>query len=78
MAIHWQIPFRSLRTNTLYTVNIYDASYSGDPVILKGGEKPFTTQEDDNEDQFAPVRTQSGYIRIVYDGKDAAGNAFNW
>lgn len=78
MAIHWQIPFRSLRTNTLYTVNIYDASYSGDPVILKGGEKPFTTQEDDNEDQFAPVRTQSGYIRIVDDGKDAAGNAFNW
>ena len=78
MAIHWQIKFRSLRTDTLYTVNIYDASYSGNPIQLQGGDQPFTTQEDDDEDQFAPVRTQSGYIRIFDNGKDLAGNAFDW
>ena len=78
MAIHWQIKFKSLRAGTDYTVNIYDAAYSGNPIPLKGGAEPFVTQEDDDEDMFLPVRTQSGYIRIVDDGKDANGNAFNW
>ena len=71
MAIHWQVKFRSLRANTLYTVSIYDDNYSGStPVQLKGGEHPFTTEEDNDDDFFTPVRTQSGYLRIVDDGKD--------
>lgn len=75
MAIHWQVKFRSLRANTLYTVSIYDDNYSGStPVQLKGGEHPFTTEEDNDDDFFTPVRTQSGYLRIVDDGKDASGN----
>ena len=78
MAIHWQIPFKSLRSGTDYTVNIYDSTHSGNPVVLKGGAQPFTTQEDDNDDMFTPIRTQSGYIRIVDDGKDANGNTWNW
>lgn len=78
MAIHWQVKFKSLRAGTDYTVNIYDANYSGNPIPLKGGAEPFVTQEDDDEDMFLPVRTQSGYIRIVDDGKDANGNSFNW
>ena len=78
MAIHWQIHFRSLRVNTQYAVNILDNAYSGDPIPLKGAAQPFTTQEADNEDGFIPIRTQTGYIRIVDDGKDANGNAFNW
>jgi hypothetical protein len=63
---------------TVYSVNIYDANYSGSIIDLKGGAQPFVTQEDDTEDVFTPIRTQSGYIRIVDDGKDAAGNSFNW
>ena len=78
MAIHWTIPFKSLRSGTLYTVNIYDSTYSGNPIPLKGGAQPFTTQEDNSDDLYEPVRTQSGYLRIVDDGKDANGNAFNW
>lgn len=70
--------FRSLRANTLYTVNVYDNSYSGDPVQLKGAAQPFETQEDDDDDLFVPVRTQSGYLRIVDTRKDNAGNAFDW
>ena len=77
MAIHWQIPFRSLRANTLYTVNIYDSTYTGNPIVLKGGAQPFTTQEDDNEDIFENIRTQTGYIRFVDDGKDADGNVLS-
>lgn len=78
MAIHWKIQFKSLRTGTVYTVNIYDDNYTGTAVVLKGGAQPFTTQEDDDDDLFTPIRTQTGYIRIVDDGKDANGNAFDW
>lgn len=78
MAIHWQVKFRSLRANTLYTVNIYDSTYSDSPVQLTGGAQPFTTDEDDDDDFFTPVRTQSGYIRIVDTGKDNSGGTFNW
>ena len=79
MAIHWQIPFKSLRSGTLYTVNIYDAAYSSTPIVLNGGASPFVTQEDDNSDEFAPIRTQSGYLRIVDNGYAADGTtAFNW
>ena len=68
MAIHWQVKFKSLRAEEIYTVNIYDSTYSGTPLQLIGGAEPFTTQEDDDDDVFTPVRTQSGYIRIVDDG----------
>jgi hypothetical protein len=68
MAIHWQIKFRPLRANTLYTVNIYDNSYTGNPVQLTGADNPFVTQEDSDDDMFLPVRTQSGYLRFVDDG----------
>jgi hypothetical protein len=78
MAIHWTIPFKSLRSGTLFTVNIHDASYSGNSIPLKGAAQPFTTEESQEEDQFMPIRTQSGYIRIFDNGKDASGNAFNW
>ena len=78
MAIHWQVKFRSLRANTLYTVNIYDDNHTDTPVQLTGAAQPFETQEDDDEDMFVPIRTQSGYLRIVDDGKDAKGNAWDW
>ena len=82
--IHWKIPFKALRSGTLYTVNIYkDGTLpSGYPLTLKGGAEPFTTQEDNNEDMFTPIRTQTGYLRIVDDGQALnASNAtvsFNW
>lgn len=66
--IRWQIQFRSLRSNTPYTVNIYDPVYVGYPIQLIGGAAPFETQEDNSDDMFIPVRTQTGYIRIVDDG----------
>lgn len=79
MAIHWQIKFHSLRADTQYTVNIYDASYTGStPIQLKGGAEPFVTQEDVTDDPFCPLRKQSGTLRIVDDGLDANGNAWNW
>lgn len=79
MAIHWQIPFKSLRSGTVYTVNIHQSGYSGAAVVLNGGADPFTTQEDDSDDMFTPIRTHSGYLRIVDNGYAANGTtAFDW
>lgn len=82
--IFWKIKFKSLRAGTDYTVNIYkDGTLpTGYPLTLKGGAQPFTTEEDDSEDMFTPIRTQSGYLRIVDDGKAVNANgeevAWNW
>jgi len=74
MAIHWQIPFRSLRSNTLYTVNVYDDGYTGsNPIQLTGAAQPFVTEESATEDMFLPVRTQSGHLSVV-----DTGEGFNW
>lgn len=82
--IFWKIKFKSLRAGTDYTVNIYkDGTLpSGYPLTLKGGAQPFVTEEDDSEDMFTPIRTQSGYLRIVDDGKATNANGdevvFDW
>ena len=62
-AVHWQIPFKSIG-GTSYRIDIYDEGYTGQPVQLTGGSQPFVTNESEDEDFFAPVRTQSGNIQI--------------
>ena len=73
---NYSITFKSLRAGTVYTLTI--GGSSGNTIPLKGGAQPFTTQEDYDEDMFVPIRTQSGYLRVVDDGKDANGNAWDW
>ena len=68
MGVHWQVNFKSLRTASNYIVNIYDAAYSGTPVQLTGADRPFEVAEDNSDDMFIPIRTQSGYINIVDTG----------
>lgn len=62
-AVRWQVPFAA-QDGTQYRVDIYDEGYTGSPVQLTAGETPFTTDEDDSDDFFAPVRTQSGTLQI--------------
>ena len=78
MAIHWQITFKTLRGGHTLTASVYDNTYSGNPIQLKGGASPFETEEDQDDDPFKAIRTQTGSLRIVDDGKDANGNAWNW
>lgn len=73
---NYTITFKSLRAGTTYVVNI--GGGTGTAVPLMGGAQPFITQEDDDENMFCPIRTQSGYLRIIDNGKDANGNAFDW
>lgn len=77
MAKNYTITFKSLRAGSTYILNI--GGGTGTAVALHGGVEPFTTDEDASEDQFTPIRTQSGYFRIVDNGYAANGTtAFDW
>ena len=77
---NYSITFKSLRAGTVYTVNI--GGGTGEPIPLKPGAQPFVTEEDSDDDMFAPIRTQTGYLRFVDDGKATNTNneevTFNW
>lgn len=60
--IRWQIPFVSIG-GTHYRIDIYDEG-TFTPVTLNGGTNPFTTSEDDSDNYFEPIRTQSGTIEV--------------
>ena len=55
----YTIPFKSL-SDTDYIIEI-----SGGSGTLTGAAEPFVTQEADDADMFLPIRTQTGYVRIV-------------
>ena len=80
MAHNYTITFRSLRSSTTdapYVVTIGGGTES--TIALKPAASPFVTEEGDDEDVFCPVRTQTGYIRIVDDGYALDGvTPFNW
>lgn len=61
---HYIVPFKS-KDGTDYAVKIYEQDYAGSVVTLTPSDEPFTTQEDDDDDVFTPVRTQSGYLRVI-------------
>lgn len=49
-----------------FVLDIYDnTGYQGNVVTLTGGAHPFVTQEDDSEDYYTPIRTQSGNIEVL-------------
>ena len=64
MAVRWQIHFKSL-SDVDYYVDIYDSTFSGTATQLTGAAMPFTTTEDNDEDMYIPIRSQSGYIRFI-------------
>jgi hypothetical protein len=70
------MPLRAAAGDSPYVVNI--GGGSGYAVPLNGAAQPFVTDENDEADEFALVRTQSGYLRIVDDGLDANGNSWDW
>lgn len=69
-SIAYKIPFVSFRSGNHYTVNVWKDG-GGAAQTLVGADSPFVTQEDDDEDIFADIRTQSGYLRILSTEADA-------
>lgn len=62
----WTIDFDDRNGNAL-RVTIHDENYSGAVSALTGSDKPFVTEENDDESLFEPVRGQTGHIEIVTD-----------
>lgn len=63
-----KITFKSLRRGTTYVLTIDDGSNT--VVNLTPSANPFTTEVDNSEDFFAPVRAQNGTIEIVGEVSD--------
>ena len=79
MAIHWTVTFKTLRGGKTLTASVYDNLYSGEPIALKGGAEPFVTEENNDDDPFKAIRTQTGSLKIVDDGYALDGTTpFNW
>ena len=67
MGVRWKVSFRT-RSEKLGVLNLYDSSYSGDPIELTPAAVPFETQEDSDDAWFVPIRKQTGYIRVLDEG----------
>jgi len=76
MADNYKLTFVARRSGIVYTVNI--GGGTGTAIPLKPAASPFVTQEDADEDMFIPMRTTTGYLRVVDDGYTADGRTWNW
>lgn len=76
-GVRWQIPFVALDGNK-FRIDIFVQNYAGDPVTLRGAVSPIETNEDSNDDIFAPIRKQTGKLMIADTGRDEDGNEFDY
>ena len=67
----YRVPFQSF-TGTQYMVYIYEQT-AGELMTLTGSDNPFETQEDQSDDIFTPIRSQTGYLRVI---DETGGNLF--
>ena len=66
MAVRWTINFYTLSgVNGL--VEIYDSSYSGDPIAIEPAVNAFSTTRQ-QQDFFQPIVPDSGYLRVIDNG----------
>lgn len=76
-GVHWQIDFYT-PDEEHYKVEILEDGYGDDVVYLRGADSPFETQDDNNSNAFAPIRKQTGSLRIADNGYDVEGNEFDY
>lgn len=67
MAIRWQVRFKSF-TGHDRCVNIYVNGYTGAITQLIPSDKPFVTNEVEDDDLLTPVRYSTGYISVINQG----------
>lgn len=73
----WTSSFQSSE-KVNYTINILVDGYNGNAKRIEAAENPFTIDEDNSDEYFKPIRTQTGYIRIINRDTDLDGNTFNY
>ena len=76
-CVKYQVDFAA-RNGDLFRAEVLEEDYDGDIHHLIGAESPFETEEDNTEDPFAPIRRQTGVLRIADNGFDLEGNEFDY
>lgn len=66
-TIKWKVPFKTIKERSA-EINIYEDDYTGDPIILEPASNAFTTEEDSSDDILQPIRSYTGYIRVIDNG----------
>lgn len=66
-TIRWQVKFKTLNEKDAL-IDIYEENWSGGITQLEPAVNPITTEEDSDDDYLKPVRTQTGYLRVVDNG----------
>lgn len=66
-AIRWQVKFKTLNEKDAL-IDIYEENWSGGITQLEPAVNPITTEEDSDDDYLKPVRTQTGYLRVIDNG----------
>lgn len=66
-AIRWQVKFKTLNEKDAL-IDIYEENWSGGITQLEPAVNPITTEEDSDGDYLKPVRTQTGYLRVIDNG----------
>jgi hypothetical protein len=65
--IRWQIKFKTLK-NKDGRIDIYEEGWDGGVTELEPAANPITTEEDSDDDYLKPIRSQTGYLRVVDNG----------
>lgn len=65
--IRWMIPFKTLNDKNA-VINIYKEGYFDEVTMLEPAYNTFETQESTDEELMKPIRTHTGYIRIIDNG----------
>lgn len=66
-AIRWQVKFKTLNEKNAL-IDIYEEGWNGGITQLEPAANPITTEEDSDDDYLKPVRTQTGYLRVIDNG----------
>ncbi len=65
--IRWMIPFKTLDERDA-VINIYKEGNFDEVIKLEPAYNTFETQESTDEELMKPIRTHTGYIRIIDNG----------
>lgn len=66
-SIRWQVKFKTLNEKDAL-IDIYEKDWTGTITQLEPAVNPITTEEDSDDDYLKPVRTQTGYLRVIDNG----------
>lgn len=65
--VKWKVNFKTINDRDA-EVLIYEDGWTGDVTDIEPAENPITTEEDNNDEFMTPVRTWTGYLRVIDNG----------